>query len=126
MSHQPVLPIRDRCHGPFSGAGIANAACCKRVPRESLDAPEDLPKQPVCQVALGQLEDEVLRMPDEAPAGLAVLLGKTMDQATSHQRPGVAVTTPIFGEAGVVRKRLGADTEGLLLMGVEQIGERLG
>jgi hypothetical protein len=42
----------------------------RRVPRESLDAPEDLPKQIRCQVALGQLEDEVPRMPDEAPAGL--------------------------------------------------------
>ncbi len=40
------------------------------MPRESLDAPEDLPKQVSRQVALGQLEDEVPRMPDEAPAGL--------------------------------------------------------
>jgi hypothetical protein len=29
------------------------------VPRESLDAPEDLPKQALRQVALGKLEDEV-------------------------------------------------------------------
>ena len=40
------------------------------MPRESLDALENLPKQAPCQVALGQLEDEVPRMPDEAPAGL--------------------------------------------------------
>jgi hypothetical protein len=39
------------------------------MPREPLDAPDDLPKQALCQVALGQLEDEVPRMPDEAPAG---------------------------------------------------------
>jgi hypothetical protein len=37
----------------------------------SLDAPEDLPKQAVGQVAFGQLEDEVPSMPDEASAGLA-------------------------------------------------------
>jgi hypothetical protein len=40
------------------------------VPRESLDAPEDLSKQALCQVAFGKLEDEVPRMADEAPAGL--------------------------------------------------------
>jgi hypothetical protein len=52
--------------------------CCLRksqsrsrgVPRESLDAPENLPKQPRGQVALGQLQDEVSGMPDEAPSGL--------------------------------------------------------
>ena len=38
--------------------------------RESLDAPENLPKQALRQVAFGQLEDEVSGMPDEAPAGL--------------------------------------------------------
>jgi hypothetical protein len=41
------------------------------VPRESLDAPDDLPKQALCQVALGQLQGEVPGMPDEAPAGFA-------------------------------------------------------
>jgi hypothetical protein len=40
------------------------------MPRESLDAPEDLSEQAPCQVALGELEDEVPGMPDEAPAGL--------------------------------------------------------
>jgi hypothetical protein len=40
------------------------------MPRESLDALENLPKERRCQVALGQLHDEVPRMPDEAPAGL--------------------------------------------------------
>ena len=40
------------------------------MPRESLDAPNGLPKQALCQVALGQLEDEVPCMPNEAPAGL--------------------------------------------------------
>jgi hypothetical protein len=39
------------------------------MPREPLDAPEDLPKQALRQVAFGQLEDTVPRMPDEAPAG---------------------------------------------------------
>lgn len=41
------------------------------VPRESLDAPEDLPKEPPRQMAFGQLEDVVPGMPDEAPTGLA-------------------------------------------------------
>lgn len=40
------------------------------MPRQSLDVPEDLPKQALCPVALGQLGDEVSRMPDETPAGL--------------------------------------------------------
>jgi hypothetical protein len=38
--------------------------------REPLDAPEDLPKESRSQVALGQLEDEVPRMPDQATTGL--------------------------------------------------------
>jgi len=41
-----------------------------RMPRESLDALEDLPKESPGQVALGQLDDEVPRMADEASAGL--------------------------------------------------------
>ncbi len=40
------------------------------MPRESLDAPEDLPKQARRQVALGQLEHEGPGMSDEAAAGL--------------------------------------------------------
>ncbi len=40
------------------------------MPRESLDAPEDLPKQAPRQGALGQLEDVVPGVPDQAPAGL--------------------------------------------------------
>jgi len=38
--------------------------------RESPDVPENLPREAPRQVALGQLEHEVPRMPDEAPAGL--------------------------------------------------------
>lgn len=44
-------------------------SCVGRMPREPLDAPEDLPKEASCQVAFGQLEGEVPRMPDEGPAG---------------------------------------------------------
>jgi hypothetical protein len=40
------------------------------VPRESLDAPDDLLKQALCQVALGQLEDEVSGVPNDRSAGL--------------------------------------------------------
>jgi hypothetical protein len=38
-----------------------------RVPRQSLDAPENLPKQALRQVALHKLEDEVPGMSDAAP-----------------------------------------------------------
>jgi hypothetical protein len=38
--------------------------------RESLDAPKDLPKEGLCQVAFGQLRDEVPDVPNEAAAGL--------------------------------------------------------
>jgi len=41
-----------------------------RGPRESLDAPENLPKESRRQVALRQLQDEVAGMEDEPPAGL--------------------------------------------------------
>src|SRR5437867_6991507 len=40
------------------------------VPCESLDAPDNLPKKSRRQVALRQLQDEVPRMSNEAPAGL--------------------------------------------------------
>ena len=40
------------------------------MPPELLDAPEDLPKEALCQVAFGQLQDEVPGMSDEPPAGL--------------------------------------------------------
>ena len=54
------------------------------MPRESLDAPEDLPKQVSRQVALGQLEDEVPRMPDEVP----VRLEQALLQARQESIPG--------------------------------------
>jgi hypothetical protein len=38
------------------------SARSRRMPRESLDTPEDLPKESRCQVALGQLQDEVPSM----------------------------------------------------------------
>jgi hypothetical protein len=40
------------------------------MPRQSLDAPEDLPKQAVRQVTFGKLQGEVPGMPDEASARL--------------------------------------------------------
>ena len=40
------------------------------MPGESLDAPENLPKERRCQMTFSQLEDEVARVSDEAPAGL--------------------------------------------------------
>src|SRR5262245_10181076 len=41
-----------------------------RVPRQSLDAPKNLPKQARRQGALGELQDEVPGMPNEAATGL--------------------------------------------------------
>ncbi len=40
------------------------------MPRESLDARDDLPEQGPCQVAFGKLQGEVPGMPDEASAAL--------------------------------------------------------
>src|SRR2546425_12482595 len=40
------------------------------MPPESRDAPEDLPKERRCQVAFGELEDEVPSVPNEAATGL--------------------------------------------------------
>jgi hypothetical protein len=84
---QPAVPlVRNRRQGAFSGFCSACLACsgvCSPLtPRESLDAPEDLPKQIRCQAALGQLEDEVPRMPDEAPAGLEQQLPETRQGPT--------------------------------------------
>ena len=44
------------------------------MPRESPDAPEDLPKEAPGQVTFGQLEDEVPSMPDEPPAPIGQLV----------------------------------------------------
>ena len=57
MRHRPLLRVGD------SGSG--------RMPREPLDAPENLPEKSPCQVAFGQLQDEVPGMPDEAFAHVA-------------------------------------------------------
>ncbi|HEV2054093.1 MAG TPA: hypothetical protein VGV06_02845 [Methylomirabilota bacterium] len=56
------------------------------MPRESLDAPEDLLKQAPRQVAFGQLEHEVPSMPDEAPAGLEQPLLKVRQRRTSNRK----------------------------------------
>ena len=53
------------------------------MPRGSLDAREDLSKQACCQVALGELQDEVPRMPDQATTGLEEPLLET------RQRPAL-------------------------------------
>src|SRR5262249_31990687 len=58
--------IRPRSSYPRSMCGPGSG----RVPRQSLDAPENLPNQPRRQVALGKRQDEVPGMPDQASAGL--------------------------------------------------------
>jgi hypothetical protein len=99
------------------------------MPRESLDAPDNLPKQALRQVAFGQLEDEVPRMPDEGPAGLEqpllethqgpALDGDGQDQSAQQiaevvgddpeEQPDLIGPEPMTGEAGpvVVRERMG-------------------
>ncbi len=59
------------------------SAPARRVPCESLDASENLPKEGPRQVAFGQLQEEVPGMPNEAPAGLEEPLLET------RQRPGL-------------------------------------
>jgi hypothetical protein len=49
------------------------------MPRESLDAPDDLPKEAPCQVAPGHLEDEAPGMLDEAAARLEQPLPETRE-----------------------------------------------
>ena len=61
------------------------------MPGQSLDTRENLPKERPRQVAFGQLEDEVSRMPDEAAAGLEEALLET------RQRP--ALDGPGEGES---------------------------
>ena len=65
------------------------SARSSRMPRESLDAPEDLPKQ-ARQVALGQLEDKVSRMRPRRPPifGIAAAggsSGPTLDGERQNQ-----------------------------------------
>jgi hypothetical protein len=49
------------------------------VPRQRLDALENLPKEGPRQVAFGQLEDEVSSVPDEASAGIEQPLLQTRE-----------------------------------------------
>ena len=49
------------------------------MPCESLDAPENLPKEAPGQVTFGQLEDEVPSVANEAPAGREQLLLETRE-----------------------------------------------
>lgn len=58
---RPPLPIA-------SAPGWSSRSC--RMPREPLDAPDDLRKQALSQLAFGQLQDEVPGVSDEASAGL--------------------------------------------------------
>jgi hypothetical protein len=57
------------------------------MPREPLD-PEDLPKEALRQVAVGQLEDEVPGMPDQAAAGLEQPLLQARQRPTLNGKGG--------------------------------------
>ena len=64
------------------------------MPRESRDVPDDLPKQALCQVSLGQLENDVLGRPDEAPTGR-----ERPHQTGSASPAGMEVSTSSFIES---------------------------
>ncbi len=72
------------------------------MPRESRDASEDLPKQIRCQVALGQLEDEVPRMPDKAPTGLEQPLLQTRDEPVPDGEKQHQPALQIAGTSGPI------------------------
>ena len=85
------------------------------MPRESLDTPENLPKDAPRQVALGQLEDEVPAMPDQAAADLEqplqacqrpVLDGQGQDQPA--QEIAEIVRHPLGGAVHVSEEPLRA------------------
>ena len=67
---QPVPTAETRPPGSSHSASPflrVPSARSGRVPRQSLDAPDNLPKQALRQVALHKLEDEVPGMSDAAP-----------------------------------------------------------
>src|SRR5262245_24434555 len=70
---RPRRKARSR-HGP--------SARSRGVPRQPLDACDDLPKQRPCQVTFGELQGEVSGMPDQAPAGLEEPLLETRQRPT--------------------------------------------
>src|SRR6266852_5774184 len=97
-----------------------------RGPRESLDAPENLPKESRRQVALRQLQDEVSGMADEPPAGLEqpllqarqrpALDGERQDQPSQEiaevvsddpeEQPDLVGSEPVAGEPRPVGRGL--------------------
>jgi len=67
--------------------------------RESLDAPDDPPKEALSQLAFGQLQDEVPGMSDEASAGPC--------DHPARSVPGGGLSLPDRRPDGVVRCRAG-------------------
>src|SRR5260370_11288962 len=90
------------------------------MPPEARDAPEDLPKERGCQVALGQLQDEVSGVLNEAATGLEqpllkaregpVLDGERQDKPAqeiaeivgddAQEQPDLVGPKVVAGEAG--------------------------
>lgn len=56
------------------------------MPRQSLDAPDNLPKEAFRQVAFGELQDEVPGVPNEPAADLEESLLKTRQRASLDSR----------------------------------------
>jgi hypothetical protein len=57
------------------------------VPRQSFDVAENLPKETPCQVALGQLQDKVSGVPNEAATGLEEPLLETRQRPALNAEP---------------------------------------
>jgi hypothetical protein len=80
---------------------LGQAARSRRMPRESLGAPENLPKERRRQVAPGQLEDEASGLSDEALAGVEQAL------LEARQRPSSpAISASLRSYRGSERNRL--------------------
>jgi hypothetical protein len=78
----------------------APAAFSRRMPREPLDALENLPKEASRQVAFGELRGEVPGMPDEASARLEQPLLETR-QGPALDGDGQAESTQQIAEVVV-------------------------
>src|SRR5713101_6122578 len=81
------------------------------VPCEALDAPDNLSKKSRRQVALRQLQDEVPRVPNEAPAGLEQPLLETREMLPRPARGVRAANDRSVGRrAGRYHSRSAAST----------------
>ena len=70
-------------------------SCSRGAPRASLDAPEDLSKEALCQVAFGQLQDGVPGVLDKAAAGLEQPLMQARQRPAADGEPRLYAMTAL-------------------------------